>query len=59
MNGEKINCRNCCYYYITWDKNFPYGCKIFGVKSKQMPSIIVHQSIGKPCERYNNKQFQP
>lgn len=56
MNVKKINCRNCNYYNITWDNNFPYGCKLFGVKSKQMPSIIVYQSIGKPCEHFMKKQ---
>jgi hypothetical protein len=56
MNEEKTNCRNCIYYYVTWDVKFPYGCKLFGVKSKQMPCIIVYQSIGRPCERFTKKQ---
>ncbi|WPC43507.1 uracil-DNA glycosylase [Clostridium sp. JS66] len=52
MTIEMVQCRKCKYYYITWDKNFPYGCKLFKVKSKQMPSIIVYQSIGKQCGNY-------
>lgn len=56
MSGEKTNCRNCKYYHITWDVKFPYGCKLFKVKSKQMPSVIVYQSLGKPCENFTEKK---
>jgi hypothetical protein len=54
MSIKRIECRKCKHYYITWDKNFPYGCKLFKVKSKQMPCVIVYQSIGKQCENYEN-----
>lgn len=56
VDVKKINCRKCKYYYITWDTRFPFGCKLFGVKSKQTPSIIVYQSIGKYCDRFMEKQ---
>lgn len=54
--GYKGNCRKCTYYFITWDVKFPYGCRIFGVKSKQEPSIIVYQSTGKFCENFEDKK---
>ena len=50
-----VNCQKCINYYITWDNNFPYGCKLFGIKSKQQPSVIVYQSLGKQCENFVKK----
>lgn len=59
MNNEqkRVDCRKCKSYYITWDRNFPYGCRIFQVKSRQMPNTVVFQSTGKPCECFqkNNR----
>jgi len=52
---NKINCFKCIYYYITWDKNNPKGCKYFGFKTKQMPSIIVKKSSGKDCKAFKEK----
>ncbi len=56
---EKINCRNCKHYFITWEKNMPYGCRAFGFKSRQIPSLVVFQSSGKPCQAYEVKQKRP
>lgn len=51
-----VNCRNCEYYYITWENKFPFGCKLFGIKSKQIPSVVVYQSSGKKCEGFEEKK---
>ncbi|MCX7711001.1 MAG: uracil-DNA glycosylase [Clostridia bacterium] len=51
-----VNCQKCLHYYITWDPKFPYGCKLFGVKSRQAPSVIVYQSLGKACENYKENE---
>lgn len=56
MDKKNVQCRKCKYYYITWDTRFPYGCKLFGVKSKQLPSVIVYQSTGKFCDNFNPKE---
>jgi len=50
-----VNCRQCAYFYITWDRNFPYGCKAFGLKTKRTPSIEVYQSSGKECLKFQPK----
>ncbi|MBF4693224.1 uracil-DNA glycosylase [Fusibacter ferrireducens] len=44
-----IDCRKCKYYYVTWDPNNPHGCRQFGFKSKQIPSVVVFKSSGNPC----------
>jgi len=50
-----INCRLCRYYYITWDKKFPNGCKAFGFKTVKMPSFDVRSSSGEECSKYAPK----
>lgn len=55
-NMNKVQCNKCKYYYVTWDVQFPYGCKLYGIKSKQVPSIVVSKSIGTQCEQFIEKQ---
>ena len=56
---DKINCRNCKHYFITWEKNMPYGCRAFGFKARQIPSLVVFQSSGKFCQAYELEQKRP
>lgn len=51
----KVNCRACRHYYITFDANAPYGCRVYGFKSKQTPSIAVYQSSGMHCTLFMPK----
>jgi len=52
---KNVNCKNCKYFFITWDKNFPYGCKALAFKSKQIPSFEVKQSSGFECLKFSPK----
>lgn len=52
----KPNCRKCIYFFITWDKNFPYGCNALNFKSKQLPSIDVLKSSGFDCLKFIQKK---
>lgn len=52
----RVDCRKCKFYYITWNQNFPYGCSLFKIKARQMPSLVVFQSIGKRCENFEEKK---
>ena len=51
-DNKRVNCFKCKYFYITWDENNPKGCSYFGFKSRQLPSIVVRNSSGKPCEAF-------
>ena len=51
-----IDCHRCKYYYVTWDKNFPYGCKAMRFKSKQLPSIQVLVSSQRECLLFSKKE---
>jgi len=52
---NKVNCMKCKYYYVTWDKEHPRGCKIFGFKTKKMPSVLVYESSGQECMNFTKK----
>ena len=53
-----VNCRQCAHFNITWDRNFPYGCKAFGLKTKRITSTEVYLSSGKECLKYQAKVIQ-
>ncbi len=50
-----VNCNKCCHFYITWDKNFPYGCRAMGFKSKEMPSLAVLKNSERECLLFKDK----
>ena len=54
-----IRCAECRHYYVTWDPNFPRGCKAYGFKSRQIPSVAVRQSSGEPCRMFESKKNPP
>ena len=55
QNCERVDCNKCAYFYITWDKNFAKGCKLFGFKSSRFPSVIVTEATGKQCTNFIKK----
>jgi len=54
-NMIRINCKKCIYYFVTWKPDNPHGCKAYGFKSKQIPSLVVKASTGQPCQSYTLK----
>jgi hypothetical protein len=57
MEKNQIECRQCQYYYITFDKNFPYGCRAFGFKSPVKPCLEVRKASGSECLEFQLKQL--
>ena len=53
--GFEMNCKKCKFFYITWDKNFPYGCKQYEIKSKTTPDTQVLINTGIACLGYQPK----
>lgn len=51
-----INCLKCEFFYVSWDPKFPRGCRFYGFKSKQLPSITVEQSTGSSCQVFSPKE---
>ena len=55
MKTERINCFKCKFFYTTWDKNFPRGCRALGFKTRELPSLTVYRASGIPCLKYEKK----
>jgi len=54
---KRINCRRCKHYFVTWEAGKPHGCRAYGFKSPQIPSLVVFQSSGKECAIFETKQI--
>ncbi len=55
MNNQRIICQKCVYYFVTWEPKSPHGCKVYGFKSKVIPSLVVKRSSGQDCGFYSTK----
>lgn len=53
---KRPNCIQCNYYYVTWDKAHPYGCKKWGLKSAVFPAMSVFNASGKHCQFFELKE---
>lgn len=42
-------CKGCLHFYITYDANFPYGCRAHQFKSRRLPYIEVEAASQAPC----------
>jgi len=56
---KPVNCRRCKHFYITWDKDFPQGCRLYTVKSKQLPCVAVLDATGAPCQYWEEAPRKP
>ena len=54
-----IDCHKCRYYYVTWDVQFPHGCRAMNFKSKHFPSSEVYRSSGMDCLKYEQREKKP
>ena len=57
VNEEEFpaSCGDCKHYYVTWDKDFPYGCKAMGFKSRTYPAQEVRNASGMDCQLFERK----
>lgn len=53
---EKANCSQCRHFYVTWDPKTPNGCRRFGIKCKDKPSVIVAQAGLGECQGFEAKK---
>jgi len=49
---QSVNCRQCRHFFITYDPRFPYGCRVIGFKSRDLPSVVVCRDSGAACRSY-------
>tara|TARA_Y100001968_G_C19182044_1_gene630918 strand:- start:584 stop:805 length:222 start_codon:yes stop_codon:yes gene_type:complete len=52
---KQIACLKCQSYFVTYDKNRPWGCSRFGFKSSILPSQLVFNTTGTNCAYFVKK----
>ena len=52
---SKLDCRKCVHFFVTWEKGTPYGCRAYGFKGPQIPSIVVKASSGENCSFFKQR----
>ncbi len=50
------NCLKCEFFAVSWDPDFPRSCRVFGVKSRELPSVVVYQSTGRHCPAFRESE---
>jgi hypothetical protein len=48
-------CRQCRFYFVTWNPQYPHGCKAIGFKSRNIPCIDVYTNSGIACQSFQAK----
>jgi len=46
------DCLKCRFFSVSWDARFPRSCSVFGIKSREMPSLEVYRATGKHCPSF-------
>ncbi len=52
----ETKCSDCNHYYITYKAKFPYGCKAFGIISKNIPYFEIRKVSGIDCALFSKKK---
>lgn len=51
-----VNCFQCESFFVTWDQKNPRGCKAYGFKTRELPSVVVKRSSGMSCLQFKRKK---
>ena len=46
------NCLACRHFIVTWEPDYPRGCEVFGIKSRNLPSAEVFAATGIHCPAF-------
>ena len=53
---NKPKCMECKHFFITWDQNLPRGCKLYNIKSRDLPSTVVKSAGLGDCQGFEAKK---
>ncbi|MHB8772367.1 MAG: uracil-DNA glycosylase [Syntrophales bacterium] len=53
---REIDCFCCRFFFITYEQQFPYGCRAARFKSRRMPSREMSASSGMDCQFFSEKE---
>ena len=49
-------CHRCAHYFVTWQVDFPHGCRAMGFKSRRLPITEVRSAMqSKNCLAFKSK----
>lgn len=51
----RVDCFRCRHLTITHQPDWPYACERFGLRSRQLPSLVVLRESGAPCRGFEAK----
>ena len=54
---KMVKCSGCYYFFITYKKDRPWGCKKFGFISKFIPAMEVFSTTGIECAYRKEKDL--
>ena len=50
------DCFRCLYFRVTWDKRYPRACRVFNIKSRVLPSLVVLRNTGHNCPAFRERE---
>ncbi|MDR2494681.1 MAG: hypothetical protein LBD24_05595 [Spirochaetaceae bacterium] len=50
------DCITCRYFKVTWEPAYPRSCRLFGIKSRALPSIEVFRATGRHCPSFQRRE---
>ncbi|MBF0178489.1 MAG: hypothetical protein HQM03_00525 [Magnetococcales bacterium] len=50
-----VDCLKCRHFQVTWEPDYPRGCRAMGFKTALWPWQEVLRSSGEPCLRFEPK----
>jgi hypothetical protein len=57
MAMEQINCLKCKHFFITFDELHPRGCRVFDLKTPNMPWVDVKKITGIICPAFEKSKI--
>ncbi len=52
MSEGDPDCRGCRHHYVTYEAQWPHGCRAFEIKSARLPALVVRESSGQACASF-------
>lgn len=57
--AKNPSCVHCSHFFVTWTNDFPRGCRAYGFRSPEYPSIVVLRESGIACQLFEPRPMEP
>ena len=54
-DDTRPDCLHCVHYFVTWESDKPRGCRAYEFKAAELPSEVVREASGQPCQLFERK----